>query len=437
MVEQILKPSQISFLETVAENSSAETLRRRARILLLYNSGQTTTEVSQIVGISSERVRYWRREFLKRGMDIFPDENEIQAPVRSRKKRTASVKGSSKPASGLAVSATPAELKATSLRFPRPRRKPGIKPDDSMVEAGRKTLLFHFAQMLRHEKGTRLGEDIEELHDMRVATRRMRAAFDIFGPFFKPKVVKFHLKGLRATGRALGRVRDLDVFMEKAQRYIMTVTEQERPGLEPLMNAWQKELSIERNRMLAFLESDRYLRFKQDFNAFLSSPMAEVQPHPETSPKPKLVRHVAPVLIYTHLAMVRSYEAVIANAAIAQLHALRIEFKRLRYLMEFFREVLGEQAKEVIEELKMLQDHLGDLNDAYVACRILREFVESWQERQIELPLQERQNQEPVVAYLAAKHAELHTLMVTFPESWAHFNRPELLRDLAQAISVL
>ena len=56
---------------------------------------------------------------------------------------------------------------------------------------------------------------------------------------------------------------------------------------------------------------------------------------------------------------------------------LRIEFKKFRYTVEYFREVLGKRAFEVIEEVKPLQDHLGDMNDAQVASQILREFIAS------------------------------------------------------------
>jgi CHAD domain-containing protein len=321
--------------------------------------------------------------------------------------------------------------------FPRVRKSPGIKANDPMAEAGRKILRFHFAHMLSHEKGTRLGEDIEELHDMRVATRRMRAAFEVFGPFFKPKAAKKHLKGLRAIGRVLGRVRDLDVFMEKAGHYLETTPQSERPGLEPLLNAWQRERSIERDKVLAYLDSEGYWQFKQDFNDFVSTPGAGARPMSDNNPEPDLVRHVAPILVYTNLAIVRAYEKIIKNAVIEQLHALRIGFKRLRYTLEFFREVLGEQAGEVINNIKTLQDHLGDLNDANVACQILGEFIETWEERQVDLPLQERQNPEPIVAYLAAKHAERHNLMVTFPKAWAHFNRPDILKSIALAVSKL
>ena len=291
--------------------------------------------------------------------------------------------------------------------------------------------------MLNHEKGTRLGEDIEELHDMRVATRRMRAAFEVFKPFFKPKEIKSQLKGLRATGRALGRVRDLDVFMEKAQRYLEALPEAERPGLEPLMQAWREQLVLERRKMVAYLEGGRYLQFKRDFNTFLSNQVSMPASSTAAKAAPTLVRHVAPPMIYARLAAVRAFDAIIPKATIEQLHALRIEFKKLRYALEFFREVLGAEGGEVIDEIKKLQDHLGDLNDAHIACQILREFIESWQERQAESPLQSRQNPEPVVAYLASKHAELHQLMISFPEAWAHFHRQELLRKLALAVSVL
>lgn len=63
-------------------------------------------------------------------------------------------------------------------------KDPGVLPDDPMSEAGRKVLRFHFGRMLEHEPGTRLGDDIEELHDMRVATRRMRSAFRVFTSYF-------------------------------------------------------------------------------------------------------------------------------------------------------------------------------------------------------------------------------------------------------------
>jgi hypothetical protein len=73
---------------------------------------------------------------------------------------------------------------------------------DPMSEAGRKVIYLHFTRMLANEADTRLGEDPEALHDMRVATRRMRAAFALFGPHFDKKVLKQFGKGLRQPQRS-------------------------------------------------------------------------------------------------------------------------------------------------------------------------------------------------------------------------------------------
>jgi CHAD domain-containing protein len=330
-----------------------------------------------------------------------------------------------------------AALQARYPPLPGPMEAVGLLPDDPMAEAGRKVLRFHFAEMLSHEEGTRLGSDIEALHDMRVATRRMRAAFEVFGSAFQAKALKPHLKGLRLTGRALGKVRDLDVFMEKAQAYLETLLQEQRSGLDPLLAHWQEIRAAARLEMLAHLDSLDYQDFKQEFNLFLNTPGAGAAAVTLDEPSPNRVCEIAPVLIYTRLAGVRAYDAWLEQASVERLHALRIEFKKFRYTLEFFREVLGDSAKVVIGEVKKLQDHLGDLNDAVVATQILTDFLANWEAQQTQLPISERQNPQAIVAYLAARHDERHRLMITFGEAWERFNRPEFRQNLASAVSVL
>jgi CHAD domain-containing protein len=317
-----------------------------------------------------------------------------------------------------------------------------LLPDDALAEAGRKTLLFHFAEMLSHQEGTLLGEDIEALHDMRVATRRMRAALDIFGPAFQPKTVRKHLKGLRLAGRALGRVRDLDVFIEKAGLYRSTLPPELQSGLDPLLAAWQAEREQDRQALSDHMHSKAYARFIQGFNRFVQTPglgsAAEIDVTADSVlPAAARVRHVAPTLIYTRLASVRAFETLLPTATVPQLHLLRIEFKKLRYALEFFQEVLGPEARGVINAIKKMQDHLGELQDAEVACQRLRLFLDDWDSRQVNLSLGERQSPAGIVTYLAERHTERHRLVTSFPQAWAEFNSPTLQRSLALAISIL
>lgn len=423
MEESFLTPDQKHDIEQYVENLPQQ-YKRRAQLLFLYNTGLTTREVAAQVGLSLSQTRYWRQQFRLRGMGIFPVLESTKPEQESSKVE-------------ITEPVSKHETIPAGLPLPQPLVSPGILPDDLMSEAGRKTMLYHFAEMLSHEAGTRLGQDPEQLHDMRVATRRLRAAFAVFEGFFFPEVLKPFLKRLRAAGRALGRVRDLDVILENALAYLEKIPIDDRPGLQPLLQYWQDERTQAREQLTTLLDSKKYSNLINRYNLFVQTPgMGAVEIKPDM-PVPIRVREVAPALIYTRLEAIRAYEPILANATLAQLHALRIEFKRFRYTLEFFREVLGDQAKSIINELKGLQDHLGELHDADVTCQIIRQFLTEWDARQTALPLAERQNPQPIVNYLAYISAELHRLLICFPQAWHHFNRLEFRTNLALAVAAL
>ncbi|NLE46120.1 MAG: CHAD domain-containing protein [Chloroflexi bacterium] len=308
-----------------------------------------------------------------------------------------------------------------------------IQPDDAMSEAGRKVLRLHFARMLEHEAGTRLGTDIEELHDMRVATRRMRSAFDVFAPYFDPKVLQPFVKRLRRIGRALGRVRDLDVFMEKAQRYLKDIPDNQDINLDSLLDAWRSQRETARERMIETLDGKVYRRFVEEFGAFVTTPGAGALVRPAGRPAANQVYQVVPTLVYRRYEVVRSYEPLLDDAPLDILHALRVDFKRLRYTLEFFRDVLGPEVGAVVKEVVAVQDHLGDLNDADVACSLLIEFLGQWSRSE----RRDRVDISGVVQYLLTTQTELHGWVASFPGVWLNFNRAELRRSLALAVAAL
>lgn len=322
-----------------------------------------------------------------------------------------------------------------SLPFPTAMERPGIEPTDSLAEAGRKVMLYQFAAVLQYEPGTRLGHDIEALHDMRVATRRLRAAFEVFGQAFEPKTLKPHLSGLRATGRALGQVRDLDVFIEKAEKFMAGLPAEEQPGMMKVIDNWRAQRETARSKMLEYLESQAYFEFKRKFNVFLNTTGAGVIPPPVDHVVPYMVRELAPALIYERLASVRAFDSIIPGAPIEQHHALRIEFKKLRYTVEYFRDVMGKQAGGIIDELKTLQDHLGDLNDATVASAMLKEYLAGLEN--LDASRESSEDRQAILHYLDFNQIETARLIETFPQAWDRFNRPELRKNLALAVSVL
>ena len=386
-------------------------LQKRIKLILFYDQGLPTHLAAQQAGFSLSQARFWKHQFLLQRLEIInrhakqQQEHEIQEIV--------------------------------SLDISPILPLPGVFPDDLMDEAGKKILYFHFQEMVKHEAGTIAGEDIEELHDMRVATRRMRAAFNIFGVFFTPKTINPFLQTLKNTGKSLGEVRDLDVSLEKIRSYLQRLPIEQQSGLDPLLNYRNSILDHARQSLLSHLNSQDYLDFKGNFLNFLQTPGMGSMAAKKRAPLQTTVRFQAPTLIYSRLANVMAFDSLLNSASYSQLHALRIEFKKFRYTLEFFKEVLGEESKYLINEIKDLQDHLGELNDANVACQTITRFLKKWDDNQNAFPLLDRLNPETVVNFLAYRYAERHQLMISFPEKWNIFNRPELRQNLAKAVAFL
>jgi triphosphatase len=252
-------------------------------------------------------------------------------------------------------------------------KTPGVTVDDHVAEAGRKVMRFHLARMLAREAGTRLGEDPEELHAMRVATRRQRAAWRVFGASFRPGRTKRYRSGLREIASRLGAVRDLDVLLEEADLYRADLPVSEQRAIEPLLTDWREHRDDARVLLIRELDSDGYRRWVDDYRDFVRTEGVAVVPVGPT--QPHRVRDTTASRIWNAYEQVRGYEPVLRWADVETLHELRIAGKWLRYTLEFVREALGDDAAPLIARVTALQDHLGLMNDADVAASMARTFL--------------------------------------------------------------
>ena len=268
-----------------------------------------------------------------------------------------------------ATDASPVES-GTHLAVPR---TPGVLLDDHVAEAGRKVMRFHLARMLAKEQGTRDGHDPEDLHDMRVATRRQRAAWRVFGDSFRGGRTKTYRRGLREIASRLGAVRDLDVLLDAADAYRADLSPTEQRALEPLLAGWRTHRDDARRLLIRELDSDEYRRWVDDYGEFVRHEGLAVAPVGAT--QPHRVRDTAGSHIVTAYEGVRAYEPVLRWADVETLHELRIAGKWLRYTLEFSREALPAEAAMLIARVTALQDHLGELNDANVTANMARSFL--------------------------------------------------------------
>jgi CHAD domain-containing protein len=329
-------------------------------------------------------------------------------------------------------------------KTPAVRKGLGIDPAASMAEAARKVLGKQLDRMVAHERGARDGRDIEELHDMRVAVRRMRAALRVLRPYLDSTAYKPFRKVLRRTGSVLGMVRDLDVFRERAQHYLDGLPDERRSELEPLLDAWQTAHAGAREGMLDLLNSKAFAQFKKEFARFLATAGAGAPPASSESdaPLPHRVREAVPLLAVASYAAVRAYEGRVegTDTPLARLHQLRIAAKGLRYTLEFFQEILPTEVEALIERIKELQEHLGNLQDAVVTCRILRDFLTwgTWGDHRTEAAAAPGVVVAPGVAtYLSVRQAELQRLVKGFPAVWEKVSGEDFRRQVFAVIAGL
>jgi CHAD domain-containing protein len=316
---------------------------------------------------------------------------------------------------------------------PAPRPGPrgiGVGAEDSMPEAARKVLRYHFARMQRREAGTRSGVDAEELHDMRVATRRMRAAWRVFDDAFRAGKTKKIRRHLETIADRLGAVRDLDVLIEGLEAYQMALDEDQRHGLEPLLSVWRKQRATARALLINELDSDRYASFIKEMEAFLEAGV-HTAAAVGTPTAPHRVRDRAASEVWSAYEAVRAYEVVLTWADMETLHELRIAAKWLRYTLEFLGEALGPDAPRLLERVVALQDHLGSLHDADVAAKLARDLLVAGSG---ELSKTEA---DAIGAYLRSRERELARRRRTLGPIWRAVNGAPFRRALGRATAAL
>jgi len=306
----------------------------------------------------------------------------------------------------------------------------GVQADDPMPDAACKILRFNFDRLLKWEAAVRSDSDIEALHDMRVATRRMRAAWRVFDDSFRASRTRKIRRRLEKVADRLGAVRDLDVLIDGLETYRLGLDADVKPGLDPLLSSWRRERKSARTRLLDELDSPGYASFAQDMEEFLSGGAAAASVV-ATPSQPHRVKDCAPSLLWAAYEAVRAYELVLPWASVETVHDLRIASKWLRYGLEFFGETLGPDGPRLLQRVVALQDHLGCLHDADVAAKLARDILVA---RAGELTGPEA---EAIGAYMHANERELARRRRTLGPIWRAVNGATFRRALGRATAAL
>ena len=307
----------------------------------------------------------------------------------------------------------------------KPNKKREILPSDPVAEAGRRVFVRQLRRMKSHEAGSRTGADIESVHQMRVAIRRMRSLFNLIGAHYRHGNVSEFERGLREIARALGAIRDLDVLILDLGDFQASLPPDSQEALAQVVALLDDRRRVSRVRLNKLFDSKRYARFLRRFRRFTRRSGRGARKLKRRE-QPHQLRHVLPLLLHERLARVKAYDVALPAEDDAVLHDLRVECKQLRYALEFFQPILGKSAGRFLEQVKAMQTILGRLNDIAV-------FID-YVERLDDLPLEQAA---VLQRYVSVRAAELAGLREQFKQAWRRFNTRASQRLFSDSLLVL
>lgn len=256
-----------------------------------------------------------------------------------------------------------------------------MKLDEGGCIYGAAILLRHIGALEQEFGGVREGHaDIEYIHRMRVATRRLRATLPIFIDCLPSRRAKTWLKQIRKITIALGEARDADVQIEHLETFRQGSSDvQKRPSIDRLLlrlRQKRSDLQPGLSRALDQLAEENTLG---QMRAFLEPIAARADTVVLNTPP--LYRH-AMETISTCLDDLLAFDAIVPDPAkVSELHQMRIAAKHLRYTMEAFTSLYSHELKKWLKAVRDAQETLGTIHDCDVWTAFIPAYLEEERQR--------------------------------------------------------
>jgi CHAD domain-containing protein len=243
-----------------------------------------------------------------------------------------------------------------------------LSVDDPAGLAARAVVRFHLRAFAREERQARAGE-VEPIHQLRVATRRLRGALRLFAPVLPARFVESARREVAWLADAIGAVRDLDVLGELVRERATRLDPDLRAALGPLAVAIHERRVDAHTALVEVLDSPRCRRLMDRLAVFADA-------EPATRRRERLGERAGELIRPVVRAVRRAGQDQGEAAKPEALHRLRVRVKRLRYALETLRGLGGKSVGRMIRRLERLQDLLGRHQDAATAIAWLRARAE-------------------------------------------------------------
>jgi CHAD domain-containing protein len=238
-------------------------------------------------------------------------------------------------------------------------------------------MLARFAAVIDDNvAGTIAAIDTEFLHDLRVAVRRTRSILKLVGDVLPENLAERFQPEFKWVGDLTTPVRDLDVYLLELDNMAARLASADPRDLDPFRSFLVRHRAAERRRLVRGLRSRRFEQLMSDWRSALAQVTADTAAGPTvaTLARQRVGRAFRNV--------VRLGKRINADSPSEHVHGLRKRCKELRYLLEVFRPLCADAPhRQLVKELKALQDTLGEFQDGEVQREAVREFAAAMMEQ--------------------------------------------------------
>lgn len=248
-----------------------------------------------------------------------------------------------------------------------------LDPEEPSVGAVKRIYRMLLDDIVENLSGVRRGAEGLYLHDFRVATRRTRTGLRQLRGVHPEDVARHFAAEFGWITRESNDARDLEVYLESLPRYRESLAPATFQGMSGFFDDIRAHTAAHRAASAAAVNSERFELLLGEWGRFLAA--TNGAPQPPNAARP--IRDIAGARIQAAYDRVARHGGAIHEDSPGHaFHRLRLQCKKLRYLLEFFRGLFdAEQGDDAVESLRAIQDDLGYLNDLRVQARWLLRFV--------------------------------------------------------------
>ena len=252
----------------------------------------------------------------------------------------------------------------------KPKRIVGFDCEASAVLGIKLLLHTRLEEMCGLRTGALDWSDIEGVHDMRVASRRLRSALRDFKPYFKRRKQRRAGDAIKRIADSLGTVRDKDVAIAALEKLAANAPPDVAVGIEMFAAERRGHREADRRALVDALASEQLVSIRAEFDATLEVALVSTQAgrskvadgQPELS-----FRSLGQNIVKSRMEELQDYRTSLYHPLTTKpLHRMRIAAKRLRYAIELFAQCWNTRLDAFAKEVAELQTSLGELHDSDV-----------------------------------------------------------------------